>query len=167
MARIFGRYLVSTHRDADWHKLTTLQHDCYMALVSSPDLSWAGVVPYFPARYVLAADLNERKVAKVWDELARLDYLVIDKTMGEVCVRTFLKHDEVLKKPNIVKAFLTALDLVRSPLIRFELCQVVADIVTEGAITEASLGVLEDLNPELLMVANGELTPEQFAVTAA
>jgi hypothetical protein len=167
MARLFARYLVSTHKDPDWSKLTTLHHDCYMALVSSPDLSWAGVAPYFPARYVLAADLTERKVARVWDELAALDFLIIDKPMGEVCVRTFLKHDEVLKKPNIVKAFLTALELVRSPRILFCLCQEVATIHDEGGINDHSLDIISEWNYELSMVINGELSPEQFAGVAA
>lgn len=162
MARLFGRYLVSTHRDTDWHRLSTAQHDCYMALVSSPDLSWAGVAPYFPGRYVLASDMNERKVAKIWDELAAIDYLIIDKPMGEVCVRTFLKHDDVLKKPNVVKAFLAALELVRSPQILSRLCQEVADIHNCGGISNSSLDIIAKGNYDLSRVINGELSPEQF-----
>jgi len=58
MPREYARYLGKTHNDADWHKLTTAQHDAYMALLSSDDLTWAGVVPYAPTRYAgLAADL--------------------------------------------------------------------------------------------------------------
>lgn len=119
MARQFGRYKISTHSDPDWGKLTTTQHDIYMALLSSPDIDWAGVVPYFPSRFAMfAADLTERKVERAWQGLAELGYLVIDKSMGEVLVRTFIKHDEVLSKPNITKAMLTAFDRIRSDAVR-------------------------------------------------
>lgn len=115
MAREYARYLASTHRDDDWHALTTTQHDCYMALLSSSDITWAGVVPYVPSRFAgLAADLNERKVIRTWDELDRLGLLVIDKQTAEVLVRTFLRHDNVLAKPNIARAFCKALPNVRS-----------------------------------------------------
>ena len=116
MAREYARYLTMTHRDDDWCALSTVHHDCYMALLSSDDISWAGVVPYLPSRYArLASDLTERKVIKVWDELAEHDMIVIDKGTAEILVRTFLKHDNVLSKPNLTKAFITAHTKVHSP----------------------------------------------------
>ena len=119
MAREYARYLASTHRDVDWHALTTTQHDCYMAILSSDDITWAGVVPYLPSRFAgFAADLNERKVARVWDELGALGLLVIDKQTSEVLARTFIKHDNVLAKPNITRAFCKAFDKVRSDALR-------------------------------------------------
>ena len=141
----------AAHRDPDWAAMTTMQHDCYMAIVSSPDLSWAGVVPYFPARYSgLAADLTERKVAKTWDELAALDKLVIDKRTGEVLVRTFLRHDNVLAKPNIVKAFCLAYDRIASTGIRESIAREVQRIREgEGAGWAKSWELIEELFPEL------------------
>lgn len=114
MAREYARYLTNTHVDPDWRELTTSHHDTYMALLSSPDISWCGVVPYIPARFVLARDLTERKVAKLWDELAEAGMLIIDKSTGEVLVRGFINHDNVVAKPNLTKALLSALDKVRS-----------------------------------------------------
>ena len=119
MAREYGRYLNRTHRDGDWNSLTTLQHDCYMALVSSEDITWAGVLPYSPIRFAsFAADLTERKVERAWTELAERHFLVIDMTTGEILVRTFLRHDNVIAKPNLTKAFLTAYERVRSDKLR-------------------------------------------------
>ena len=163
--RQFGRYLVTTHRDPDWASMTTMQHDCYMAIVSSPDLSWAGVVPYFPARYSgLAADLTERKVAKTWDELAALDKLVIDKRTGEVLVRTFLRHDNVLAKPNIVKAFCSAYERIASPVIRDAIAREARRIHdTEGAGWERTWELIEELSPELF----AELFREPFRGTVS
>lgn len=119
VAREFARYLRSTHDDPDWSRLTTTQHDVYMALLSSEEINWIGVVPYFPARFAgFAADLTERKVERTWQELERSHYLVIDRKMGEVLVRTFLRHDNVLAKPNIAKAAIRAYERIKSPTIR-------------------------------------------------
>ncbi|MGN8751008.1 hypothetical protein ACTNEV_11445 [Oscillospiraceae bacterium HCP3S3_D12] len=151
MAREFARYLVSTHRDPDWATLTTTQHDCYMALLSSPDLSWAGVVPYFPARYAgNAADLTPRKVAKAWDSLADANLLVIDHSTGEILGRSFLRHDKVLTKPNVTKAFCRALDRIASTAIRDQITAEVARIWSEeGDALASSWDVIADLLPHM------------------
>lgn len=150
MPRLYARYLASTHRDADWSAMTTMQHDAYMALLSSPELSWAGVIGYFPARYAgFAADLTERKVVKTWDELADLDKLVIDKRTGEVLVRTFIRHDNVLAKPNITKAFCRAYDLIASEEVRSALVDEVGRIHAEmGDKFASSWAVMAELLPE-------------------
>ena len=158
MSRLYARYLASTHRDADWSAMTTMQHDAYMALLSSPELSWAGVIGYFPARYAgFAADLTERKVVKTWDELADLDKLVIDKRTGEVLVRTFIRHDNVLAKPNITKAFCRAYDLIASEEVRSALVDEVVGIHDEmGGKFASSWEVMAELLPEPF----GEQFPE-------
>lgn len=172
MARKFGRYLVSTGRDSDWASLTTTHHDCFMALVASGDISWCGVVPYFPARYVLAADLNERKVAKVWDELEALDYLVIDRKFGEVLVRSFVRHDEVLKKPNITKALILAWGRIRSPKVAFSLLCELARLADEQP-ENAGFQTIREREPDLHEMIEatratgnpGEWFTDRFGVT--
>jgi len=151
MAREFARYLTSTHRAEDWHKLTTAHHDTYMALLSDEDITWAGVVPHVPARYAkLAADLTDKKVVKLWDDLARVRMLVIDAEAGEMLVRSFLRHDNVLAKPNLTKAFIRALGKVRSEAIRKAI--------------RAELGRLFEEQPELAGWKQlEELLPELFA----
>lgn len=115
MAREYARYLAKTHRDPDWHALSTAHHDAYMALLSSDDITWAGVVSYAPTRYAnLASDLTVRRIEKLWDDLSAERYLVIDKGTGEILVRSFLRHDRVLAKPNLTKAFGRAWLRVRS-----------------------------------------------------
>lgn len=132
MAREYGRYLTKTHRDPDWAALTTAQHDAYMALASSEDISWAGVVPYVPARFAgFAADMNPKKVEQAWGALAERRYLVIDKTAGEILVRTFIKHDNVVAKPNLTKALISAYGRVRSELIRESIRRELAKLLRE------------------------------------
>lgn len=132
MAREYARYLVSNHDDSDWFAMTCVQHDCYMALTSSPDLSWAGVVPLVPARFArISADLTERRVVRTWAELEALNKIIIDESTGEILVRTFLRHDNVLAKPNIAKAFCRAFDLVKSDIIRRAITAEVARLYDE------------------------------------
>lgn len=125
MPREYGRYLLTTHDDDDWHALTTLQHDCYMALLSSRDLSYAGVVPYLPGRFAgFAADLTANKVEKVWTELAARRLIVVDKTTSEILLRTYVRHDGVLTGPtNLSKAFVNAYGRVRSEALREVIAQ--------------------------------------------
>ena len=151
MAREYARYLARTHRDDDWHRLTTAHHDAYMALLSDEDITWAGVVPHIPARYAaLAADLTDKKVLKLWSDLAHQRMLVIDAAAGEVLVRSFLRHDNVLAKPNLTKAFIRALGKVRSDTIRKAI--------------RAELGRLFEEQPDLAgWKQMEELLPELFA----
>ncbi len=149
MPREYARYLGKTHADPDWHKLTTAQHDAYMALLSSDDLSWEGVAPYAPARYAgLAADLTERKVVNLWDGLAAQRYLVLDRATGEVLARSFIRHDNVIAKPNLTKALCAAWGRVRSMrikrAIRDELSRLFADRPTLAGWKQ-----IEELLPEL------------------
>ena len=159
MAREYARYLTRTHRDDDWRQLSSLHHDAYMALASSADISWCGVVPYVPARYAgFSTDLStSKRVEKVWQELADRDYLILDQTEGELLVRTFIRHDNLLAKPNLTKAMLTAYRKVRS-------CRIIAAINGELAKLQHDLpklsgwAVIAEQFPELFT----ELFPEQF-----
>lgn len=158
MAREYGRYLSKSHRDCDWTALTTTQHDCFMALVSSEDINWAGVLPYVPTRFAgLAADLTERKVEAVWAELARANLLVIDKKTGELGVRTFIKHDNVLAKPNLTKAFIRAFSHVRSASIRQAIMGELAKLLATRP-DLAGWAQIEEQLPELFL----ELFAEGF-----
>ena len=125
MPREYGRYLASTHDDRDWHALTTTQHDCYMTLLSSPDITYAGEVPYLPGRFAsLAADLTANKVEKAWTQLAAHRFIVIDQATSEILLRTFVRHDGVLTGPvNLTKAFVNAYGRVRSEALREVIAQ--------------------------------------------
>ena len=148
MAHRFARYLSSTHDDPDWAALTTLQHDCYMALVSSEVITWCGVLPYIPARFSsFAADLTPKKVASAWGSLERSGLLVIDKKASEVLVRSFVRHDEVMKSPNLAKAFLRAFGKVRSRKIKDALTTEIARLRKENP-DWSGWGVIPEPFPE-------------------
>lgn len=115
MARDHARLLVSIWEDADWTSLDTASQTVYSALISSPDLSWCGIAPLLPQRIARGArDLTERKVRVAFTELTKRRFLVIDEETAEILVRSYVRHDGILKQPNVTKALVRALDRVHS-----------------------------------------------------
>lgn len=121
MARKHARLLVSIWSDEDWLCLSSMQQTTYLALLGSVDLSWCGVAPLLPQRLVgKSADMtNERKVRSCLDALQADPgrFVVIDESTGELLVRTYVRHDEILKQPNVTKAMAKAIEKVHSPRI--------------------------------------------------
>lgn len=119
MPRDHAVIYVSIWDDDDFVSLESVQQQTYFALCSSPDLSWCGVNPLLPKRLArLAKDLTERKVRASLDALEAARFLVIDHDTAEIGVRTFVRHDRILRQPNVTKAMVKALDRVHSATIR-------------------------------------------------
>lgn len=121
MARKHARLLLTIWDDPHWRALTSAQQSTYLALLASKDLSWCGVAPLLPQRLAgSAADLTEGKVRSSLKVLADQPgrFLVVDEATAEVAVRSYVRHDEILKQPNIRKAMVKGLDRVHSRCIR-------------------------------------------------
>lgn len=119
MARKHARLLLSIWDDADFTALAPTEQSVYFGIISSRDLSWCGVAPLLPQRMVRnATGLTERKVASALDRLSKDRFVVIDRDTAELAVRTFVRHDEIMRQPNVVKAMATALDRVHSDRLR-------------------------------------------------
>lgn len=118
MAREHARLLVSIWSDPDWLALDSVQQITYLSLISSKDLSWCGVAPLLPQRIAgLATDLTERKARASLDVLSERRFLILDRQTAEIGVRSFVRHDGILKQPNVTKALVRAMDRVHSDLI--------------------------------------------------
>ena len=118
MARDHARLLVSIWDQDDFKSLTSVQQRTYFALISSRDLSYCGVHPLIPARLCTASDLTERKILTAIDALAAARFVILDRDTAEVCIRTYVRHDGILKMPNVVRAMNKAWAKVYSPMIR-------------------------------------------------
>ena len=119
MARKYGKSWVSRWDDDDFVALTSSQQALYDALATHPDISWCGVLPLVPSRFVnLASDYTEPRVRALIKALDRTRFLIVDPRTGEMCVRTFIRWDEVLKVPNVTKAMGRAFYLVHSERIQ-------------------------------------------------
>lgn len=115
MARKHARLMLSIWDDREFTALSPTEQVVYFGLCSSRDLSWCGVAPLLPKRLVRnARGLTERKVSAALERLSHDRFIVVDTDTDELAVRTFIRHDEVMKQPNVVKAMAEALKRVHS-----------------------------------------------------
>ena len=118
MARDHARLIVAIQDDPDWCDLTSSEQSTYVALLTNRDLSYCGVCPLIPERFVgTAKDRTARTFAR---DLARLEvprFVVVDRETAEILVRTYVRHDGILKQRNITKSMIAAKRKVRSGVI--------------------------------------------------
>ncbi len=131
MAREFARLLLSIRDDPGWQALTCLQQSAYCSIIASRDLSWAGVAPNLPSRFAgWSHELTVGRTRLAMDALAAARMIIVDDETDEVLVRTYIRYDGVLAKPNITRAMVKAFHAVHSGRLR-------SSIVTELAALHA------------------------------
>ena len=119
MARDHARIQVAIWDDDDFIGLTAVQQQVYLALLSSSDLSYAGVCPLLPGRIAgRAADLTKAKVQAALRVLERTRFIVVDAETDEILVRSYVRHDGILKQPNMLAATIKAWALIHSEKIQ-------------------------------------------------
>jgi len=119
MARDSARLLLTIWRDADFVALPSGAQRMYLLAISQPDLTWAGVVPYTPARWAgLAPDTTPTRVRRDVRVLADARFVVVDESTEEMLVRTYVMHDRVLRSPNVTVAMTKAAHMIVSPVVR-------------------------------------------------
>lgn len=119
MARDHASIRIDIWNDDDFRALTVHAQFLYLQLLSSATLSYAGVADWRPVRLAaLSNDATKQNVQAAADELAGRSFIVVDDETEEVLVRSFLKHDGLLHKPNVTKAMVTAFSKIASPTLR-------------------------------------------------
>jgi hypothetical protein len=122
MARSHARILSSIWLDGDWRALSDKAQWLYMLALSQANLSLCGVTSYTPRRWAtLAGNATPAIVIKAASELVSRRFVVIDEDAEELWIRTFIKHDGVLLKPNITVAMTRAFGAIQSETIREQL----------------------------------------------
>lgn len=105
MAREYARVKVTIWADPDFRTLTPAAQHLYFLLLTSANLNLAGVADWRPGRLAaMAAGWTVEDVKTAGEELENRRYVVIDKDTEEVLIRSFVRHDGVLKSPNIASA---------------------------------------------------------------
>lgn len=105
--------------DDDWRGLPAAAQRIYIVALSQPGLSYAGVTPYLPGRWAnLAPDTSPAAIRKGVAMLAERRYVVVDHDTEELLLRTFVRHDNVLRFPNVAVAMARAYKQIASPAIR-------------------------------------------------
>lgn len=109
MARDHAQIRLDMWGDDDWRKLSVPAQHLYMLLLTSPSLSFCGVADWRPARIAqLAAGWTTEDVLESAQELIDRLFLVIDDETEEVLIRSFVRHDGLMKMPNMATAMATS-----------------------------------------------------------
>lgn len=115
MARDRANIRTDIWNDDDFRQLSANAQLLYLQLLTSATLTYAGVADWRPKRIAaLACGRNAKDVEAAAEELSNGLYIVIDEDTEEVMIRSFLKHDGLLQKPNVAKAMVTAYGQVYS-----------------------------------------------------
>lgn len=119
MAREYAPLWLSIWSDEDFLDLTGDAQRLYFTLIGSPSLTYAGVADWRPRRAsAMCRDWDERRVIAAGSELADRLYAVVDEGTEEVLVRSYVRHDKLLKSPNLAIAMATAYGSIASRSLR-------------------------------------------------
>lgn len=119
MARNHATLYSAIWSDPDFVALKASAQRMYLLLISQPDLNSCGVIAYRPKVWArLAPDLTVVNVVKDVRMLTERRFVLVDEATDELAVRSFMRHDGVLKAPNIFKAAARAYGTIHSPMIR-------------------------------------------------
>lgn len=105
MARDHARIKVSIWADPDFRALRAPLQHAYLMLTSQPRVSYCGVLEYLPRRYAsMAAGLTVESIEKAIVGLVEKRFVVLDEDTEELLIRSYVRHDELLKMANPAKA---------------------------------------------------------------
>lgn len=142
MARTHARILVSIWSDPHFVQLSASEQRLYLLLLSQPDLSLCGVLALRPKRWarLCPADSTE----SVTSDLKRLEaegYVMVDRDVDEVWIRSFIKYDGILRVPNMRKGMWNAFEQVVSEDVRNAFRNAVTEADSNGDSTGSGVGV--------------------------
>lgn len=102
MAREYANIRLDMWGDGDWRALSMPAQWLYELLLSHPQTNRAGVCDWRPRRLAAMANgLTADDVEAMAQELMAGFFIVIDEDTEEVAVRSYVKHDGVMKQPNM------------------------------------------------------------------
>lgn len=119
MAKEYGQLRHDIWSDDDWLNLTVPAQHLYMTLLSDPTLNYCGVADWRPGK--LAQRAAENRAADTILAAAELSYayfVVIDEETEEVLIRSYLRHDPILKNPRLAVTMAKEYGVIGSRKIR-------------------------------------------------
>ena len=119
MAREHANIRLDMWGDVDVRDLSESEQRLYMLLMSHPKTNRAGVSEWHPGRLSqFARDTTPESIVVTAAGLVERLFLVIDETTEEVLIRSYIKHDGVLKQPNMTTTMANDYAGVASTVIR-------------------------------------------------
>lgn len=119
MARRFAQVRPDMWLDDDWRSLTAHAQHLYLVVLTDPGLSYAGVAEWKPGRMrQRAAEWNAADLLVAAQECSDKHFLIFDDETEEVAVRSYLRHDGLLKQPRMAVSMAAAFGQIGSNKIR-------------------------------------------------
>jgi hypothetical protein len=120
MPRTYGRIKVEVWESgSDYRRLPAEAQWAYQMLVSQPSVTMIGLLDYAPRKWArLAAGMTEERLEAYVVTLEQARYVIVDRDSDELLIRSFVKHDEPWRLPNLLTSARTAFRAVESPPIR-------------------------------------------------
>ena len=145
--------MVTIWRDDEYLSLGLQLQGLYNALLAYPDISWCGVIDYIPKRMLrIDKTLSEDDLWKLLATLHNRGYVSIDQTTDEILVRTFIRHDGILKQPNVTKAMAKAIDSVHSDELRDAIYWELGKLYLEDPDAEGFKALSEGFGMTMMMI---------------
>lgn len=119
MAREYARMRVDVWIDDDFRALSPAAQHLYFVLLTSPALSYCGVTDWRPGRIAaLAHGWDTEQILMAAKELTERLYIVPDDVTEEVLIRSFIRHDGLMKESRVAVSMVKAFAAVASNTIR-------------------------------------------------
>lgn len=147
MARDHARIRLDIWADDDFRDLPALSQWLYLHLLTSSSLNFCGVTDWRPARIAaLADDLGPYDVEFAATFLEDGQFIVVDRDTEEVLIRSFIKHDGLLRSPNVTKALVKSHAAVGSGALRAVVIDQLTRLKEKGDVgTDATWKILRPL----------------------
>jgi hypothetical protein len=119
MARRYAQVRPDMWLDDDWRALTAPAQHLYLVILTDPGLSYAGVAEWKPGRLrQRAQEWNATDLLVAAQECSGRHFLIFDDETEEVAVRSFLRHDGLMKQPRMAVSMASAFGQIGSNKIR-------------------------------------------------
>ncbi len=119
MARDRAMINIDIWSDAEFRDLTAGAQSLYFKLTSHPKLDYCGCVEFHPGRLAaMSREMTSGDVMVAAQELADKFFCVFDQSTDEVLVRSWVRHDGVMKQPRLAVSMSKAYGAIASNKIR-------------------------------------------------
>ncbi|MGO1547993.1 hypothetical protein [Microbacterium gubbeenense] len=119
MAREHAKIRLDIWADDEWRELDVECQHLYLLLLSHPTLNYVGVADWRPGRIAqLAKGMTADGVRETAGRLRAGGFVLADDDTEEILVRSFVKHDGLLKQPKLAVSMANAFGATASNAIR-------------------------------------------------
>ena len=119
MARDRANINTGIWTDDEFIDITRDEQWLYFLLMTDPKLSYAGVTDWRPGRITQrSSNTSKADIEQIGASLQAGRYILIDEETEEVMIRSFLRHDGLLKQPRLGVSMANAYGAIASKNIR-------------------------------------------------